>query len=336
MNIGDKVRMVRAKEQGVITQFLSGNQVEIEIEDGFRIPVMRSEVVVVSPMEAERLLKPVGNVTPQAPRGPIILSNQGIYMAFVAQNDRGDGPREFAVYLVNNTDWDMPYTLNEERGSVINGLQSGVLKPRSQAKLTDYYSFSTLDNWPTFLFQGIWFRAAKVSFRPPLVKRLKCRAQTFHASKKTVPVLNAPGHLFQLDADEKEATPNPATTKPTVALSAEEIKNQMLKAKTDPTIPLSFERPSAVVDLHVEALLPNGPGSRQAGELLDLQLETFEKMIENAIATGMSEITFIHGVGSGTLRTELHRRLGRHAHVKYFEDAQKQKFGYGATKVVIK
>lgn len=331
MNIGDKVRMVREKEQGIVVQFLAGNQVEIEIEDGFRIPVMRSEIVVVSPMEAERLLKPVGNVVPQAPRGPVILSNQGIYMAFVAQNDR-----EFAVYLVNNTDWDMPYTLNEERGSVINGLQSGILKPRSQAKLTDYYSFSTLDNWPTFLFQGLWFRAAKVGFRPPLVKRLKCRAQTFHASKKTVPVLNAPGHLFQLDADEKELLTDTPPIMPTVALSAEEIKNQMLKAKTDPATPLSFERPSAVVDLHVEALLPNGPGSRQAGELLDFQLETFEKMIENAIATGMSEITFIHGVGSGTLRTELHRRLGRHAHVKYFEDAQKQKFGYGATKVVIK
>jgi hypothetical protein len=331
MNIGDKVRMVRAKEQGVVTRFLTGNQVEIEIEDGFRIPVMRSEVVVVSPMEAERLLKPVGNAAPMPPRGPIILANQGIYMAFVAQNDR-----EFAVYLVNNTDWDMPYTLSEERGSVINGLQSGVLKPRSQAKLTDYYAFSTLDSWPTFLFQGLWFRAAKVGFRPPLVKRLKCRAQTFHASKKTVPVLNQPGHLFQLDADEKEAIPQAAPQLPTVALLAEEIKTQMLKAKSEPATPLSFERPTAVVDLHVEALLPGGPGSRQAGELLDLQLETFEKMLENAIATGMSEITFIHGVGSGTLRTELHRRLGRHPHVKYFEDAQKQKFGYGATKVVIK
>ena len=331
MNIGDKVRMVRAKEQGVVIQFLAGNQVEIEIEDGFRIPVMRSEVVVVSPMEAERLLKPVGNAAPQTPRGPVILSNQGIYMAFVAQNDR-----EFAVYLVNNTDWDMPYTLNEERGSTLNGLQSGILKPRSQAKLTDYYSFSTLDNWPTFLFQGLWYRAAKVGFRPPLVKRLKCRAQTFHASKKTVPVLNAPGHLFQLDADEKELLTDTPPTMPTVALSSEEIKTQMLKAKSDPTTPLSFERPSAVVDLHVEALLPNGPGNRQSSELLDFQLETFEKMLENAIATGMSEITFIHGVGSGTLRTELHRRLGRHAHVKYFEDAQKQKFGYGATKVVIK
>ncbi|WP_019990809.1 Smr/MutS family protein [Rudanella lutea] len=331
MNIGDKVRMIRAKEQGVVTRFLSGNQVEIEIEDGFRIPVLRSELVVVSPLEAERLLRPSGNAQPPRPTGPVILANQGIYMAFVAQNDR-----EFAVHLVNNTDWDMPYTLAEERGTTLNGLQSGVLKPRSSAKLNDYYSFSTLDSWPTFLFQGLWFRAAKVSFRSPLVKRLKCRAQTFHASKKTVPVLNQQGHLYQLDADEKEAPAEAPMPLPTVPLSPQELKEEMLKAKNNPAIPPSFERPSSVVDLHIDVLLPKGPGGRQPGELLDLQLETFEKLLENAIATGMSEITFIHGVGTGTLRTELHRRLGRHPHVKYFEDAQKQKFGYGATKVFIK
>jgi dsDNA-specific endonuclease/ATPase MutS2 len=70
--------------------------------------------------------------------------------------------------------------------------------------------------------------------------------------------------------------------------------------------------------------------------LLTLQLHTFEKNLENAIASGMSDITFIHGAGSGALRSELHRRLGQHPNVKFFEDAQKQKFGYGATKVTIK
>ena len=91
-----------------------------------------------------------------------------------------------------------------------------------------------------------------------------------------------------------------------------------------------------MIDLHVEALLPKGQGNRSNAELLELQLTTFEKSLEDAIATGMNEITFIHGVGSGTLRTEIHRRLGRHPHIRFFEDAQKQKFGYGATKVSIK
>jgi dsDNA-specific endonuclease/ATPase MutS2 len=50
----------------------------------------------------------------------------------------------------------------------------------------------------------------------------------------------------------------------------------------------------------------------------------------------MDEIIFIHGVGNGTLRNELHKRLSGHKNVKYYEDAQKEKFGYGATKVKIK
>ena len=71
-------------------------------------------------------------------------------------------------------------------------------------------------------------------------------------------------------------------------------------------------------------------------EKLSLQIKTFEQKLENAIAAGLDEITFIHGSGNGVLRDELHRRLGKEQHVQYFKDAQKEKFGYGATLVKIK
>jgi hypothetical protein len=60
MNIGDKVRLVHGREEGVIYAFLPGNVVEIEIEDGFRIPVLRNEIVTISPVESQRLVKPAG------------------------------------------------------------------------------------------------------------------------------------------------------------------------------------------------------------------------------------------------------------------------------------
>ena len=332
MNIGDKVRMLRAKEQGVITRILPGNQVEVEIEDGFRIPIMRSELVLVSPLEAERLMKQAPGIEPQKSAVPTIISNQGIYMAFVPQNDR-----EVALFLINNTDWDVPYTILEERGMLIRGLQSGLLKGKSQTKLNEYYALAKFEDWPTFVVQMLWFRPGNVALRPPLVKRLKARAETFYKSKANVPVVNQPGHLFQLDTDEKAAEPPRMTPNPPAApaLSADAIKAEMLAPKSDP-VGVTVTRPSAVLDLHVEALLPDGPGKRTPAELLELQLKTFEKSLENAVATGMNEITFIHGAGTGALRNELHRRLGKHPHVKFFEDAQKQKFGYGATKVSIK
>lgn len=342
MNIGDKVRLLRAKEQGVVSRFLPGDMIEIEIEDGFRIPVMRSELVLVSPLEAERLLK-ANTYAPQktvAPSAPAILANQGIYLAFVPVNDR-----EYTLHLINNTDWEFPYVLGEESAAVgggaqFRGVHSGVLKAKSQQKMNDHYTHATFDEWPTFVVQGLWFRAGKSSLRAPLVKRFKARAATFFRDKTTLPILNQPGFVTQLDAESTEPSSQPPSSnrtsqqKPTT-IRPEDLKAEMLKPKSDPGA-VAVERPSSVVDLHTEALLPKGEGNRSAADLLKLQLDTFEKALENAIASGMSDITFIHGVGSGALRTELHKRLSRHSNVKFFEDAQKQKFGYGATKVTLK
>lgn len=344
MNIGDRVRLLRAKEQGIVSRFLPGDIIEIEIEDGFRIPVMRSELVPVSPLEAERLLKtstyaPQKSVTPSA---PAILANQGIYLAFVPVNDR-----EYTLHLVNNTDWEFPYVLGEESaaaggGVQFRGIHAGVLKAKSQQKMNDLYTHATFDEWPTFVVQGLWFRAGKASLRAPLVKRFKARATTLFKTKTTVPIIQQPGFITQLDAENTDqmSAPVPSSNragqqpKPTT-IRPEDLKAEMLKPKSDPGA-VSVERPSSVVDLHTEALLPNGEGNRSAADLLKLQLDTFDKALENAIASGMHDITFIHGVGSGALRTELHKRLGKHPNVKFFEDAQKQKFGYGATKVTIK
>lgn len=349
MNIGDKVRLLRAKEQGVVSRFLPGDMIEIEIEDGFRIPVMRSELVPVSPLEAERLLK-TSTYAPQktiAPTAPAILSNQGIYLAFVPVNDR-----EYTLHLINNTDWEFAYALGEESaapggGVQFRGLHGSLLKPKSQQKINDQYAHAQFESWPTFVVQGLWFRAGKSSLRPPLIKRFKARATTFFKQKTTLPVLNLPGFQTQLDEDvnvpgssgagssqQQAANAAPAPSRMTT-ISPDELKAEMLKPKSGPT-GVSIERPTSVIDLHIEELLPGGPGNRNPADLLKLQLDTFERSLENAIASGMSDVTFIHGIGSGALRSELHRRLGQHPNVKFFEDAQKQKFGYGATKVTIK
>ncbi len=324
--------MLRAKEQGIVTRFLPGNQVEIEIEDGFRIPVLRSEIVVVSPMEATRF-KPEPIVDPKKPAKPEIVGHVGFYLAFVPLSERGS-VKELEVFLVNNTDWDLPFTIGEEREARYTGLHSEVLKARSFTRLGQRYSLSTFENWPTFLIQAIWHRRGAMTLRPPLVKRIKCRAQTFQSHSGPVPVVNQPGHLYQLDVEDtvREEPAKPKAEKPVNATALRES----LMGMTDKTQPTPVERPSAEVDLHIEKLLPTGFGGRTSADLLQIQLQAFEKNLENAIASGMDDITFIHGVGNGVLRNELHRRLGKNPNVAYFEDAQKEKFGYGATKVKIK
>ena len=52
MRIGDKVRLLKGTEEGFIVN-IKGNIVEIEIEDGFTIPAVKNEVVVIDKKEAE-------------------------------------------------------------------------------------------------------------------------------------------------------------------------------------------------------------------------------------------------------------------------------------------
>lgn len=338
MNIGDKVRMIRSTEQGVVTRFLSGGRVEIEIEDGFRIPALQSEIVVVSPLEAERF-KPSEaaahareTIAPQrlAPttqgasmRGQI-LANIGLYVAFVPQNDR-----EVALHVVNNTDWEILLTVAEEKEGRYRGLQSAALKAKTQLKLNELYAMERFEQWPTLVVQAVYFRAGVGQpARMPLVKRLKPRAPQFLKNKQNVPVLNQPGHVFLLDEDGNSDAVNAPAPQP------ERLKTALLTPNDERPV-VVVDRPASVVDLHIEKLLTSGQAGKAPGEIVDIQLRAFEKNLENAIASGMGEITFIHGVGSGKLRQEIHRQLSRHPNVRFFEDAQKQKFGYGATKVTL-
>ena len=71
-------------------------------------------------------------------------------------------------------------------------------------------------------------------------------------------------------------------------------------------------------------------------DILKVQMGFFEKNLENAVIGNERFITFIHGIGNGTLRHMIHKYLSQYPHIKYYEDAQKEKFGYGATKVFLK
>ncbi|RYF81012.1 MAG: hypothetical protein EOO03_16945, partial [Chitinophagaceae bacterium] len=98
-----------------------------------------------------------------------------------------------------------------------------------------------------------------------------------------------------------------------------------------------FAPPKPEIDLHIEQLTDNHETMDNAGMLM-LQLQTFETSLDRAIGAGMHEITFIHGAGNGVLRKEIQKRLSsfqKQKLIKFYEDARREKFGYGATKVKI-
>ena len=86
------------------------------------------------------------------------------------------------------------------------------------------------------------------------------------------------------------------------------------------------------VDLHINQLIKSTKGMDNF-DMLTLQLNTAKRKIEYAISKRISKIIFIHGVGEGVLKSELHYLFGRYP-VRFY-DASYKKYGLGATEVYV-
>ena len=87
-----------------------------------------------------------------------------------------------------------------------------------------------------------------------------------------------------------------------------------------------------VVDLHIEKLTDNWKNMSNA-EILQFQVDEFEKYYELALAHYQPMLTVIHGLGSGRLRDEIHSMLRLRKPVKYFVNQYHPNYGYGATEI---
>lgn len=366
MNIGDKVRMLYGKEEGVITA-IKGDIIEVAIEDGFSIPVMKREIVIISPDEAKVFgTKNQTNQTNQKETSESIKSaltnanfaQKGIFLAFLPINDQ-----KLVLYLINNTDWDLPFVVAKERNQNTTGLASGALKARNTI-IIDEPTLKDFEQWDVYIFQMMYFKQGYFNLKTPINKKVRFRASNFFKSLQIAPILSKEAYTFQLDKDEKltelvlTETQNIVPNTPDVAdkisdkkedktnensaikpIDLAEIKEKMFEKNsfqnTVSEVVTEFSAPKYEIDLHIEILTSDYDLMRKE-EILAYQLDVFEKKLENALAAGMSEIIFIHGIGNGILKSEIHKRASKHQNIAFYEEAQKSKFGYGATFIKFK
>lgn len=93
-----------------------------------------------------------------------------------------------------------------------------------------------------------------------------------------------------------------------------------------------LEPARSVIDLHIEKLTDSWKHLRNH-EIVTLQLKTFEKYYDLALAHHQHSLTVIHGVGEGRLRDEIHDILRLKREVKSFVNQYHPNFGYGATEI---
>ena len=93
-----------------------------------------------------------------------------------------------------------------------------------------------------------------------------------------------------------------------------------------------LEPAKAEIDLHIEKLTPDWE-KMDNFEKLTIQLKTFDKYFDLALAHHLPSLIVIHGVGSGKLRDEIHEQLRLRREVKSFMNRYHPAYGYGATEI---
>ncbi|MGI4735486.1 MAG: Smr/MutS family protein [Janthinobacterium lividum] len=279
---------------------------------------------------------------------------KGLYLALVHQ-----APELLALHLLNNTEAEVVFTYGEERAGKYRALATDKLKAKAASAPLAHLHLKDFEHWPAVVFQLLSFKLNGDAAYDLLTKRQSFKATTFYTSRRPAPVIGKEAYLFQLDerpapaltpeklaqaeaALEAAATPAPVLDSQQAAKLQQALggdKPAPALAVLAPTPPKPAEAlvaPPHEFDLHIEALHPEGPEGLSNTAMLRLQLDAFEDALSRALATNMHEIIFIHGAGNGVLRKEIHRQLSRNKDIKFFEEAQKEKFGYGATLVRLK
>jgi dsDNA-specific endonuclease/ATPase MutS2 len=98
--------------------------------------------------------------------------------------------------------------------------------------------------------------------------------------------------------------------------------------------PSNPKTPPREVDLHINKLMDSVVGMTNT-EILTVQLDVFRRELNLAIRNNEREIIFIHGIGNGTLKTEIRRVAGQEYKWCSQEDASFREYGFGATRIRI-
>jgi dsDNA-specific endonuclease/ATPase MutS2 len=146
------------------------------------------------------------------------------------------------------------------------------------------------------------------------------------------------GDGFQLDFDRSELILSQGREKLRVsnfeAAAAKAEKAIPKKPKSGRNKPRERNMPKMEVDLHIHHLVPSTRGMSNF-DMLTIQLETAKRQLEFAMRKRIQKVVFIHGVGAGVLKEELHYLFRKYPNIDWF-DADYQKYGLGATEIYIR
>lgn len=347
IKIGDKVRFLSEVGGGVVTGFVDKYTVKVEDEDGFEVPMLAKECVVVETDDYNMRRKPKADeprpVTPKAEKQKVTYrpaeTREGetlnVVLAFVPQDLKAISSTAFEAYLVNDSNYYLYYTYLNAEGKNWNNRSHGLMEPNTKLFLEEFNK-DILNELEHLCVQCIAFKEGKSFMMKPAVS-VELRIDTvkfykLHTFRESV--------YFEESALLYDIVKNDAPIKQ-MFVFAEELQEVLLqkknvdKPKSQPILKHKSVNDIVEVDLHINELLDNTDGMSN-GEILNYQLDKFRETIEQYKNKKGQKIVFIHGKGNGVLRKAVLDEL-KHKYKNYpYQDASFREYGFGATMITIK
>lgn len=359
---GDTVRFLNAVGGGIVIRVDENKKmVFVEDADGFEIPVLEREcVVIVSINEKTNFpvkdfkTKPVSvvekthqiesetrNPKPETRNEePIIETPEGetlkALLAFFPIDIKQLQSTAYECYLVNDSNYYLYYNVVNGENDAWKSVANGMIEPNMQELLSEIKK-EEISAWERLKVQLIPFKQGK-NYSPQAVidANIKINAVKFFKlhSFTTNDYFDEPAMLIDITAEKEKETEN----KKMADISPEEIKQAMFQ-KEETGRPRIVKRPqideTIEIDLHINELLDTTAGLSNAA-MLQCQLDKFHEVLEQNKNRKGQKIVFIHGKGEGVLRKEIEKLLKTQYKTYYFQDASFREYGFGATMVTIK
>lgn len=353
VKIGDKVKFLNDVGGGKVTRIIDKKTVGVLNQDGFEVPVLIKELIKIDDAEmisgkTEMQAPPKKQVSPkkeeiEEPEPEIDFEDDYkkdddelcIYLAFVPKDEKHPVNGELDLYIINDSNYRLFYNIGMPVKQNENSIANGIIQPNLKEKLTGI-SKETVNSFTKIHVQAIAFKD-DVYRQQAVIEEIKdinpVKFYKFRTFKEN-DFFDENAYILTVFEESKMASGITAITDKDLkkAFVQKEIDNKRLnKPKTFKKIDKPEEE---IVDLHIHELIEDEKELSNK-EMLDIQIDIFNRKMKDAIDKKLKRIVFIHGVGNGKLKTEVRRELDR-SYKKYtYQDASFREYGWGATLVFL-
>ncbi len=344
--IGDKVKFIDEMGGGVVTGVVDSKLVKVKSDDGFEMPVLTKDLILdfrSKPVEENIRPNYVQVPSKPEPEEPEFISEinpwgnvqeeKGVYFAFEPHEQQWLLTGDLDVVLINNTSYELLYSLFLKRDGEIEGVDFSSVPPNSKIVI-ETIGREEIDNWSSGYLQVLFHTDSPKNVYLPVHSIIDIKINRFfkEGSYRSNTILNGRAIIVTIITQNAltKVSDNDSDRKDDPNISIKKTKTIREKQYIDK---YRSSQGEAIVDLHIGELVENILGLSSL-DMIKIQIDTFKKALDNAIANDYQKVTFIHGVGNGVLKSTIIKELEEYEGLENTM-ASIAKFGVGAIDISI-